>query len=54
MATAANYAPAHTRVAFMGTSANVASYRRSGRSEVLEYSEAQRKRMVQPEEEKEN
>ncbi len=54
MATAANYAPAQTEVAFMGTSANVARYRRSGQSEVLHYSDAQRKRMVQSEEEKEN
>jgi len=49
----ANYSPAHTKVAFAGTSANVASYRRSGRSEALHYSEEQRERMVKPEEEKE-
>jgi Mg-chelatase subunit ChlD len=51
MATAANYSPMYTDMAFIGTSANVASYRRSGRSEVLHYSKEQRKRM-QPEEEK--
>ena len=49
----ANYSPMYTDKAFMGTSANVASYRRSGRSEVLHYSEEQRKRMVEPEESKE-
>jgi Mg-chelatase subunit ChlD len=52
MANAANYSPMYTEKAFMGTSANVASYRRSGRSEVLHYSEEQRKRMVEPEESK--
>ena len=51
-AMAANYSPAHTKVAFVGTSANVASYRRSGRSEALHYSEEQRQRMVKPEEAK--
>jgi len=50
---AANYSPAQTKVAFVGTSANVASYRRLGRSEALHYSEEQRQRMVKPEEEKE-
>ncbi|HEY6045049.1 MAG TPA: vWA domain-containing protein [Pyrinomonadaceae bacterium] len=56
MAHAANFTPAQTKVAFMGTSANVASYRRSGRSEALQYSEEQRQRMVKPEgtKEKEN
>jgi Mg-chelatase subunit ChlD len=49
---AANYSPAYTDVAFRGTSANVASYRRSGRPEALEYSEEQRKRMVKPDETK--
>lgn len=51
-AMAANYSPKYTDVAFRGTSANVASYRQSGRSEALHYSEEQRKRMVKPEEEK--
>lgn len=50
MATAANYSPMHTKTAFIGTSANVASYRKSGRAEALEYSESQRKKMVEPEE----
>src|SRR4030095_8419932 len=55
MATAANYSPKYTQAAFAGTSANVASYRKSGRAEALEYSEPQRKRMMQPEEQpKEN
>jgi Mg-chelatase subunit ChlD len=50
MATAANYSPLYTEAAFVGTSANVASYRRSGQAAALEYSESQRKKMVQPEE----
>ncbi len=50
MATAANYSPARTVAAFAGTSANVASYRRSGRAASLEYSDDQREEMVNPEE----
>jgi len=46
MAQAANYAPAHTRMAFRGTSANVANYRRTGMAASLEYSDEQRDRMV--------
>ena len=49
MATAANYAPAYTDMVYASTSANVARYRQSGRSEALRYSEEQRKRMVKPE-----
>lgn len=52
MAHAANYSPLYTEKAFMGTSANVASYRRSGRAAALEYSESQRESMVKPEESK--
>jgi hypothetical protein len=50
MATAANYSPARTALAFAGTSANVASYRRSGRAASLHYSDEQREEMVNPEE----
>ncbi len=50
MSTAANYAAARLQVAFAGTSANVASYRRSGRAASLEYSDDQREEMVNPEE----
>jgi len=50
MSTAANYAPARLQVAFAGTSANVAGYRRSGRAASLEYSDDQREEMVNPEE----
>ena len=49
-ATAANFAPANMEMAFTGTSANVASYRRSGRVSSLRYSEKQRAEMVNPEE----
>jgi hypothetical protein len=49
VATAANYSPARTAVAFAGTSLNLASYRRSGRAESLNYSDAQRAEMVNPE-----
>lgn len=49
MAMAANYAPDRMQVAFEGTSANVASYRRSGRASSLRYSDEQREEMVSPE-----
>lgn len=50
MANAANFTPANTVIAFRGTAVNVANYRRSGRAESLEYSEAQRENMMRPEE----
>lgn len=46
MANAANYAPFHTDMAFAGTSANVANYRRTGMVSSLKYSDEQRDRMV--------
>lgn len=49
MATAANYSPVNTAKAFAGTSANVASYRKSGRAASLNYSEKQREEMMSPE-----
>lgn len=50
MATAANFTPAKMEMAFMGTSVNVASYRRTGRAASLKYSDEQRAEMVKPEE----
>lgn len=47
VANAANYAPARMQVAFAATSANVASYRRSGDSGQLAYSPAQRAEMIE-------
>ncbi len=52
MANAANFTPANMEVAFMGTSVNVASYRRTGRAASLKYSDEQRADMVNPEEDK--
>ena len=49
MAMAANYAPSNMEVAFAGTSANVASFRRSGHASSLKYSDEQRAKMVSPE-----
>jgi Mg-chelatase subunit ChlD len=46
MANAANYAPLYTEMAFEGTSANVAQYRRTGMVSSLKYSDEQRDRMV--------
>ena len=47
MGNAANFSPARMQVAFAATSANVASYRRSGNAAQLAYSEDQRAEMLE-------
>jgi Mg-chelatase subunit ChlD len=52
MAKAANYSPASMKSAFAGTSLNVAEYRRTGRASSLEYSDEQRGRMMEEDQDK--
>jgi Mg-chelatase subunit ChlD len=53
MAKAANFNVDRMEMAYMVTSANVASYRSSGRASSLDYSDEQRAKMVNPEEKEE-
>jgi Mg-chelatase subunit ChlD len=48
----ANYAPMSAKKAFAGASLNIANYRRSGRTEHLDFSDDQRDEMMSPEEKK--
>lgn len=54
MATAANYDPLYTDMAYASTSLNVANYRRTAQAAKLKYSEKQRADMVKPEANEDN